>query len=135
MKGSSTANAAMAAFALANVTAFTANAAHAQQANAAPQQTNAAPQQAATPARQNPAPTQVPQITIAAPAEQGGYAADAQYHTDNADLGPLGSQPILNTPTSITAVPEDLMVNQQDRTVNDTLRDLAVGRNPRSTGL
>ena len=137
MKCSSTANAAIAAFALANLTAFTAGVANAQQANTAPQPTNpaqptnpvqqptnATPQQKAAPAQQNATPPRVPQITIAAPAEQGGYAADAQYHTDNADLGPLGTQPILNTPMSVSVVPEDLMVNQQDQTVNDTLRDL-----------
>jgi iron complex outermembrane receptor protein len=95
--------AAVVAFALASSTAVTPGVAHGQQASA---------------------PAQVPQITIAAPAEQGGYAADSQYHTDNANLGPLGSQPILNVPTSVTVVPEDLMVNQQAQTVNDTLRYL-----------
>jgi iron complex outermembrane recepter protein len=124
MKCSSTANAAIAALALANLTAFTASAAHAQQANPASQQTNTAPQQADTPAQQNAAPAQVPEITIEAPAEQGGYAADPQYHTDNASLGPLGNQSILNAPVSVSVVPEDLIVNQQAQTVNDALRYL-----------
>jgi iron complex outermembrane receptor protein len=152
MKYSNAANAAMATFALANLTAFAAGTAHAQQATptsqqannaprqakTAPRQANTPPRQANTPARQantparhtsapaqrNTAPAKVPQITIAAPAEQGGYAADAQYHTDNADLGPLGNQSILNTPVSVSVVPEDLMVNQQAQTVNDALRYL-----------
>jgi iron complex outermembrane receptor protein len=103
MRSTTTVRAAVVVFALASSTAVRPGAAHAQQTSA---------------------PAQVPQITITAPAEQGGYAADSQYHTDNANLGPLGSQPILNMPTSVTVVPEDLMVNQQAQTVNDTLRYL-----------
>jgi iron complex outermembrane receptor protein len=141
MKRSNSANAAMAAFAFANVTALAAATAQAQQATPAAQQTTPRPQPKPTPVPQNatPAHTQqnaaaqpqppaqaasAPQITIAAPAERNGYATNAQYHTDTASLGPLGNQSILTTPMSMTAVPEDMMVNLQDRTVNDTLRDL-----------
>ncbi len=46
------------------------------------------------------------------------------YVVPNADLGPLGSQPILDTPMSVTTVPEDLIVNMQARSVNDILRYL-----------
>jgi iron complex outermembrane receptor protein len=46
------------------------------------------------------------------------------YVVPNADLGPLGNQSILNTPMSVTTVPEDLIVNDQTRTVNDILRYL-----------
>lgn len=53
-----------------------------------------------------------------------GYAADAQYHRSNVDLGPLGNQSILTTPLSLTVVPESLIVNQQAKTVNDVLRNL-----------
>ena len=46
------------------------------------------------------------------------------YVVPNADLGPLGTQSILNTPMSVTTVPEDLIVNMQARSVNDILRYL-----------
>ena len=39
-------------------------------------------------------------------------------------LGPLGSQQILNTPLSVTVLPEQLIVNTQAKTVNDTLHYL-----------
>ncbi len=53
-----------------------------------------------------------------------GYAAQPVYSATDADLGPLGRRPIADTPASITTVPEDLIVNSQARTVNDTLRYL-----------
>jgi iron complex outermembrane receptor protein len=53
-----------------------------------------------------------------------GYAAGAQYNTKNASVGPLGTRAIKDTPLSVTIVPEDLIVNQQAKTVNDVLRSL-----------
>ncbi|MEO7051802.1 MAG: TonB-dependent receptor [Rhodanobacter sp.] len=53
-----------------------------------------------------------------------GYAAGAQYDTKNAKLGPLGTRAIKDAPLSVTVVPEDLIVNQQSKTVNDVLRSL-----------
>jgi iron complex outermembrane receptor protein len=52
------------------------------------------------------------------------YAGDAVYAAKNAKLGPLGDRPIADTPASITTVPEDFIVNNQARSVNDTLRYL-----------
>jgi iron complex outermembrane receptor protein len=46
------------------------------------------------------------------------------YTAPDADLGPLGVRPVLDTPASITTVPEDLIVNLQARSVNDALRYL-----------
>ena len=46
------------------------------------------------------------------------------YVVTHADLGPLGNKAILDTPMSVTTVPEDLIVNMQARTVNDVLRYL-----------
>ena len=46
------------------------------------------------------------------------------YVVPRADLGPLGSRAILDTPMSVTTVPEDLIANMQARTVNDVLRYL-----------
>ncbi len=55
---------------------------------------------------------------------QKGYAAQPDYAVKNADLGPLGDKPVADVPASVTVVPEDLIVNNQARTVNDTLRYL-----------
>jgi iron complex outermembrane receptor protein len=53
-----------------------------------------------------------------------GYASQPDYAVTNADLGPLGYKPIADVPASVTVVPENLIVNNQARTVNDTLRYL-----------
>lgn len=52
------------------------------------------------------------------------YASDARFHTGTAQLGPLGRTPILTAPASVTVLPQDLLVNQQLRTLNDALRAL-----------
>ncbi len=64
-----------------------------------------------------------PTTTVVVPGH-GGYAASAQFHTGDADLGPLGTQQILTTPLSVTTIPEDLLVDDQSRTINDSLRYL-----------
>ena len=53
-----------------------------------------------------------------------GYGEQPVYAAKSADLGPLGDRPIKDTPASITTIPEDLIVNNQARTVNDALRYL-----------
>ncbi len=53
-----------------------------------------------------------------------GYGTAAEFKPASADLGPLGDQPIKDAPQSVTVVPEDLIVNQQSRSVNDVLRYL-----------
>ncbi len=68
--------------------------------------------------------TTVSGVTVTGHSESSGYATQAQYNTQVAPLGPLGTQNILDTPQSVTVVPEDLIVNQQTRNVNDTLRFL-----------
>jgi iron complex outermembrane receptor protein len=62
--------------------------------------------------------------TVVVTGHADAYAADPQYLTNTAAMGPLGQQSVLDTPASVTTVPQDLMVNQQTRTVNDTLRYL-----------
>ncbi len=52
------------------------------------------------------------------------YASTAQFHTGTAQLGPLGPTSILAAPVSVTVLPQDLLVNQQLRTLNDALRYL-----------
>ena len=46
------------------------------------------------------------------------------YVVPNADLGPLGRKSMLDTPMSVTTIPEDLILNMGARTVNDVLRYL-----------
>jgi iron complex outermembrane receptor protein len=67
---------------------------------------------------------QTTHATTHTPAESTGDAANVQYHTTDANLGPLGNKSIQDTPASVTVVPQDLIVNQQVKTVNDTLRFL-----------
>ena len=67
-------------------------------------------------------PVQVPPITVTAPATPGAYGAAADYEADKAYLGPLGNQLLLDAPQSATVIPEDVIVNQQLKSVNDTLR-------------
>ena len=67
---------------------------------------------------------QLPEVNVNAQANSPAYATQPQYNTQTANMGPLGNQPILDTPTSVTVVPEDLLVNQQASTVNDALRYL-----------
>lgn len=52
------------------------------------------------------------------------YADKPEYATTTAAMGPLGPQSVMDTPASVTTVPQDLLVNQQVRTVNDALRYL-----------
>lgn len=69
----------------------------------------------------------LPEVDVSAPSAPAAtaiYAAKPDYHTDNASLGPLGNRPILDTPNSVNVVPEELIVNQQTKTVNDTLHSL-----------
>src|ERR1700743_1307246 len=54
----------------------------------------------------------------------GGYATGASYNTKKANLGPPGTQSILDTAASVTVVPEAVIVNEQGKTVNDMLRNL-----------
>jgi outer membrane receptor for monomeric catechols len=63
-------------------------------------------------------PIQLQEITVSAPLNPPAYATKPQYNTSSANLGPLGDQSILNTPASVTVVPEDLIVNQQASTRN-----------------
>ena len=68
--------------------------------------------------------TTVSGVTVAGQRSTAAYAAQAQYAITTAPLGPLGLQTVLDSPQSITVVPEDLIVDQQTRNVNDTLRFL-----------
>ena len=73
----------------------------------------------AAPAAAETAPTKFGEVVVT-----GKPYAQPSYTVQAADLGPLGVRPILDTPISVTTVPEDLIVNLQARSVNDTLRYL-----------
>jgi iron complex outermembrane receptor protein len=51
-------------------------------------------------------------------------ATNPQYNTETVSLGPLGNRKLLDTPFSVTAIPQDLIENLQLKTVNDALRFL-----------
>jgi iron complex outermembrane receptor protein len=64
-----------------------------------------------------------------APAQTGAggvhnAATNPQYNTEAVSLGPLGNRTLLDTPFSLTAIPQDLIENLQLKTVTDTLRYL-----------
>ncbi|MEI7298569.1 TonB-dependent receptor [Paraburkholderia tropica] len=67
---------------------------------------------------------ELPAVSVTAPTLTGGYASAPEYYVDSVDLGPLGERSILDTPMSVTVVPQSLMANLQLSTVNDTLRFL-----------
>jgi iron complex outermembrane recepter protein len=51
-------------------------------------------------------------------------ATNPQYNTGTVSLGPLGNRTLLDTPFSLTAIPQDLIENLQVKTVTDALRYL-----------
>lgn len=66
----------------------------------------------------------LPSIIVDAPEIREPHAGQANLYTDKADLGPLGQRSILDTPASVTTVPEDLTTNLQAQGVDDVLRYL-----------
>ena len=77
----------------------------------------------AAPAAAQTAPASAP-VKVGEVVVTGQRYTQPSYVVENADLGPLGVRPILDTPIVVTTVPEDLIVNQQARSVNDILRYL-----------
>ena len=70
-----------------------------------------------------------PPASGGAPAQAGAgsvhnAATNPNYDVRTVSVGPLGNRSLLDTPFSITPVPQDLMENLQLKTVNDTLRYL-----------
>ena len=70
-----------------------------------------------------------PPPTAGAPAQAGAggvhnAATNPQYNTATVSLGPLGNRKLLDTPLSLTALPQDLIENLQIKTVTDALRYL-----------
>ncbi len=66
----------------------------------------------------------LPDVEVSTGRPQGAYASQPVYKPQTVPLGPLGQQPIKDTPHSVDVIPEDLLVNQQVKSVNDALRYL-----------
>jgi iron complex outermembrane recepter protein len=95
-----------------------------QQVQSTSGQNNAPKKRKRTARRSVPAP---PAAGIPAEAGAGGIhnvATSPQYNTNTVSLGPLGNRKLLDTPFSVTAIPQDLMENLQIKTVTDALRYL-----------
>jgi iron complex outermembrane receptor protein len=134
-----------AGFVLASLAYVTADVAYAQQAPELPpvtvpspkppvgtrhEQSAEAPKSSAQKKKLRTAQRPVP--PAAAPAQAGAgatsgvhnAATNPQYRSDTVNLGPLGNRSLLDTPASVTVIPQDLIDNLQTKTVNDTLRFL-----------
>jgi iron complex outermembrane recepter protein len=95
-----------------------------QQVQSASQQNNAPRKKKRTARRSVPPP---PAAGAPAQAGAGGVhnpATNPQYNTATVSLGPLGNRKLLDTPFSLTAIPQDLIENLQITTVTDALRYL-----------
>ncbi len=71
-----------------------------------------------------PPPTGVPAQGATSVSGVHNAATNPQYDTETVSLGPLGNRKLLDTPFSVTAIPQDFIENQQLKTVNDALRYL-----------
>lgn len=74
-------------------------------------------------AQQAPGASDAP-ATVTVTGHKAEDATRPSYQASDALMGPLGKQDVMDTPASVSAIPEELMANQQTRTVNDTLRFL-----------
>ena len=94
-----------------------------QQAQSAAQKNNAPKRKKRTARQPVPPPAQA---GTSATSTSGVHnaATNPQYNTETVGLGPLGNRKLLDTPFSVTAIPQDLIENLQAKTVNDTLRYL-----------
>jgi len=75
---------------------------------------------------QQAATTTLPEVDVLSPPSSRDLsnAAAAPYQPPPVNLGPLGQKAMLDTPHSVSFVPDTLILNQQVQTVNDTLRFL-----------
>jgi iron complex outermembrane receptor protein len=103
-----------------------------------PAKPRATDQQGQQAARQNSAPKRKkkqaanrsapPAPAASAPAQSGtgphNPATNPNYNASVVSVGPLGNKKLLDTPFSMTVVPQDMLENLQLKTVNDTLRYL-----------
>jgi iron complex outermembrane recepter protein len=107
------------------VTVYRAKPRTSQQDQSAAQQNNAPKKKNKRTARRSAPPP--PPAGKPAQAGAGGVhnaATQPQYNTAAVSLGPLGNRNLLDTPFSVTSIPQDLIDNLQVKTVTDALRYL-----------
>jgi hypothetical protein len=95
-----------------------------QQVQSAAQQNNGPKKKKRTARRSIPPP---PATGVPGQGGAGGVhnaATNPQYNTGAVSLGPLGNRKVLDTPFSVTAMPQDLIENLQIKAVTDALRYL-----------
>jgi iron complex outermembrane recepter protein len=105
------------------VTVYRAKPRASQQDQSVAQQNNAPKKKKRTARRSAPPPP------AGEPAQAGASgvhnaATQPQYNTTAVSLGPLGNRNLLDTPFSVTSIPQDLIDNLQVKTVTDALRYL-----------
>jgi iron complex outermembrane recepter protein len=106
------------------VTVYRAKPRTSQQDQSAAQQNNAPKKKNKRTARRS-----VPPPPAGKPAQAGAggvhnAATQPQYNTATVSLGTLGNRNLLDTPFSVTSIPQDLIDNLQVKTVTDALRYL-----------
>jgi iron complex outermembrane receptor protein len=95
-----------------------------QQDQSAAQQSNAPKKKKRTARRAVPPPPAAAAGGATSTSGVHNAATNPQYNTGTVSLGPLGNRKLLDTPFSVTAIPQDLIENLQLKTVTDTLRYL-----------
>ena len=95
-----------------------------QQAQSAAEKSNAAKRRKRTARRPVPLPPAGAPASATSTSGVHNAATNPQYNTETVSLGPLGNRKLLDTPFSMTAIPQDLIENLQLKTVTDTLRYL-----------
>ena len=66
--------------------------------------------------------SELPPVTVSAPAAATDGSAQSGYIVQKADMGPLGDKSILDTPYSVVPIPLDLMVAQQAANISDIIK-------------
>jgi iron complex outermembrane recepter protein len=95
-----------------------------QQDQSAAQQNNAPKKKKRTARRAVPPPPAAAAAGATSTSGVHNAATNPQYNTGTVSVGPLGNRKLLDTPFSVTAIPQDLIENLQIKTVTDALRYL-----------
>jgi iron complex outermembrane recepter protein len=105
------------------VTVYRAKPRTSQQDQSVAQQNNA-PKKKKRTARRSAPPPPAGEPAQAGASSVHNAATQPQYNTATVSLGPLGNRNLLDTPFSVTSIPQDLIDNLQVKTVTDALRYL-----------
>ena len=105
------------------VTVYRAKPRTSQQDQSVAQQNNA-PKKKKRTARRSAPPPPAGEPAQAGASSVHNAATQPQYNTATVSLDPLGNRNLLDTPFSVTSIPQDLIDNLQVKTVTDALRYL-----------